>query len=716
MKLKGIGALEQNVEKIVLGVVGLVFLLVVAMQFLAKPNTVEIQARGAGKQRLRPDKAFEPIGDMAQGLLTQMRDPRPELPEASQVGLSQAWQSRHGAAFVPTPTIPALAAIDGPGVSIAGDDVAAPIPEGDFRFPQISVPAPSPVMTVAFVNTIDPLVTLRSPEVRNLLPREQPFDKAAVTIEGRFDGVRFKELLTTDPDGDGSDFAAIPMQWWKDSMAVLSVDVERCSGFDAQGNAISPTPVTGIPGRTLPIASLSEETPAVERFQEIVDLSRDEARQVTQPRYLPVIAGTPWLSPTEAARLADIESQRADIDRRVALLERTREEIASLQLQLQELGRGGGGAPPTSRDSPRGNTPRDNPQQTDPGTQPADSNRQRIETIERRIEQLQLDVERARLNLEDLGVDEAGVPLIGRPGGEEEFLDDLLESPDMRLIAHDLSVEPGKTYQYRMRVRVNNPLFGHGQQLPEDQQPLATVAVLTGAWSDWSPPTTVDGAEYYFVTGANQGDDLGGPRASVEMFRFYYGYWRRAVVAAEPGDSLVATVKLPDPALLPIWDLAAVAQRQVAPPTPQPGTNPRDRGDPRGRDSRGLGGPDNPAPTDEQVVTLPEDAAPGPANLVVDPKAVLLDVAAIPGANESGTSRFQAYFRTPAGSIAIRDPMKDGRSAAYARMKASALAGLRQGQPEPVKEEEPAPPPVRRQQDRPTPPPGGGRPGGGGGG
>ena len=52
----------------------------------------------------------------------------------------------------------------------------------------------------------------------------------------------------------------------------------------------------------------------------------------------------------------------------------------------------------------------------------------------------------------------------------------LLDSTEVKLYAHDLTVEPGAQYRYRMRVVVNNPLYG--RNLQESQRTLAIAAGL----------------------------------------------------------------------------------------------------------------------------------------------------------------------------------------------------------------------------------------------
>ena len=64
-------------------------------------------------------------------------------------------------------------------------------------------------------------------------------------------------------------------------------------------------------------------------------------------------------------------------------------------------------------------------------------------------------------------------------------------SGDQAIIwAHDLEVEPGRTYHYRFVVELYNPFFGQTINLLEEQQDLAESLTISSAASAWSVATT----------------------------------------------------------------------------------------------------------------------------------------------------------------------------------------------------------------------------------
>lgn len=84
--------------------------------------------------------------------------------------------------------------------------------------------------------------------------------------------------------------------------------------------------------------------------------------------------------------------------------------------------------------------------------------------------------------------------------------------------AHDLTVQPGKTYRYRLKVTMYNRLAGLPIRLlnPAD----ARVIEMTSDWSDWSPPVTVSPTVEWYLTG---GGGLGGGSASATVFKILPG-------------------------------------------------------------------------------------------------------------------------------------------------------------------------------------------------
>jgi len=91
------------------------------------------------------------------------------------------------------------------------------------------------------------------------------------------------------------------------------------------------------------------------------------------------------------------------------------------------------------------------------------------------------------------------------------------------LWAADATVQPGKTYQYQIRVAVLNPVWS----LPNVEPPEATWQLeLFGDWSEPTPPVTVPELSAFYFVGTF------GNRVNLELHRWIHGTW--VVVPSAP--------------------------------------------------------------------------------------------------------------------------------------------------------------------------------------
>jgi len=106
---------------------------------------------------------------------------------------------------------------------------------------------------------------------------------------------------------------------------------------------------------------------------------------------------------------------------------------------------------------------------------------------------------------------------------EEETRRELL--PKHVVWAHDAragSVAGGRTYQYRIRANVVNPLVGKPSRFADPTD--ATVVLIPGPWSAPSDPVRVSPEiELYFSSDDPRDNEIG-----VEVFKWFEGVWTRA--------------------------------------------------------------------------------------------------------------------------------------------------------------------------------------------
>jgi hypothetical protein len=722
MKLKGVNPFEQHVEKIVLVSVSAVLLVVVALQFLVAPNQIKIQGSSA---TVEPGPAFRDVEQKAKALSAIME--RSELtgvlPAEQQYDLVNQLRKVREA-----PIAPARIAALGPVMSIEGVSGSGAVTLAE-RVNPVAVPAPAGLLAAAHRGTISPTEPLGIPALKPLIPAEQPFDKASVSVECVFDGSALRSALTSP--GQAPEVKAIPASWWRDSVEILNVRLER-QELRPDGSWSEPSVVPAAPGKF----DLTEQLRSVKSPVELADAvfeARSAADDICRPAFYSQVAGPEWRPPTERTASTfspeiqgeikrNLDAMRSH-DRRLEPLRQERANITAATVRQAGgdgrntgggggKGAGGGQAQPTTGNSGRTFATEEQKQQA-------------LKNIEKRIADVEAERQKTVDALKARGLDEAGVPLPVAPEAPEnvKVAKPLLDDPAVKLWSHDMTITPGKTYRYRASVGINNPMFARTSALIEEQRPLAAAPVTYSVPSQWSDPVEVLPDQFYFLTSAQEaghlGDQLAPPRATAEVFRFFYGYFRKATVSLEPGDVIETSIRLPDPAKLPIFDLSTVitdatpANPAVPVPTqPTPGKGGGQATEEGGgRDGRGLQ-TGQAAPT---VAELPANAKPYPnPTIPATINVLLLDVTKSIGSETSGQP--QAVVRTEGGAIAVLSPDEQRKLASYQAAAVSAKEGETQGQPViPEPKKTPIRPPPRDPTTPRPPPPGGGGGGAGGG-
>ena len=120
---------------------------------------------------------------------------------------------------------------------------------------------------------------------------------------------------------------------------------------------------------------------------------------------------------------------------------------------------------------------------------------------------------------------------IGETERIESEITQTVMSGEVWFWAHDLSVEQGKTYRYKMTLELANPFFGHKPSLYEEQKELAESPTTATHSSEWSGALEVQQSSQWFVVRANRADDGFSPNlsdrgsVSIDMFEFSDGGW-----------------------------------------------------------------------------------------------------------------------------------------------------------------------------------------------
>ncbi len=134
-------------------------------------------------------------------------------------------------------------------------------------------------------------------------------------------------------------------------------------------------------------------------------------------------------------------------------------------------------------------------------------------------------------------------PAVGRPGrpgvvapvnpglpiGPGTF--DVNAVADIKIIAHDDTVEAGKTYRYKIRYRILNPVYKSTAAKPELTQSLD----IKSGDSGWTKAVTIRAKVEFFLA------KVAGEKAEFSVFQWREGLMRRDTINATPGDMIGTT-------------------------------------------------------------------------------------------------------------------------------------------------------------------------------
>jgi hypothetical protein len=112
------------------------------------------------------------------------------------------------------------------------------------------------------------------------------------------------------------------------------------------------------------------------------------------------------------------------------------------------------------------------------------------------------------------------------------------KTDDIAVWFHDDTVDSGKTYRYRMRVKLWNRYVGQLRSMKDPEQ--AKDPVVPGQWSFPSDPITVAPSTYFFLSGGRPAENS----ASVDVWKWRKGFWKKQRFDVRVGDVIGRTSKI----------------------------------------------------------------------------------------------------------------------------------------------------------------------------
>lgn len=680
MGLKGINPLEAHCEKIVVGLAGAALVGIVVWQFAGPKPKVRI-----GKDEYVLTDAYDVLERRAAVVRGQIEGPgSPESLPAEDMPLGLLADAGDFSATTVAPAKSLAIAFGTAGIPVEGG-IVAPGDNQGTRFAEVTPPAPTGPVAEQIAATIHPMELQLNEGLTPLVAEPDRPDMVAVTVEARFPAAKFAAALASDPDGPGGPIEPLPAVWVNiQDMTIIDVELLR-QKLQPDGSWGQEESVAAMPGRVELRAEMADSSPEMmtaDQMRQWASQAIQLADEIRRPPFYSIVYGDDWVPPTEVNPMAGAAVDNPEQSRLMAELDRCRGQIDAVEKKLADLGGGGRGP---------GAGPRGTGHAGQPGGPREEANDRQRQNLERQLEALHKREQQIIDQLISIGVEnipgvEQSTPMAAQPLESEAEQDPpLLEADEIRIWAHDVHVERGATYRYRLRVWVTNPFFGHDVGLVEEQKPLAASPLLASEASEWTDNVHVHDEAYYFITSAQEGGLVGGAGASAvaSVYVFRWGYWREGSARMEPGDALATTVQSPM-----LGDLLAAAAA------------PEDiRNDPMDGGHRTA----EPGGREVQPESAPaEKVEYEPVKVARD--VVLLDVG--PSVNADGDE--VAYLREETGAIVDRDPEAESQREIFKLLRGSAQRGEEALKPkEMATPTSPRPEPPRPGDDhgrRPTPP------------
>lgn len=539
MKIKNLNFLEKHIEKIVIGI-GLVFFLLVVWSFvLGQPYTVTVITR-MGTKTVTPDQVEVMIRDQARKLENDYKKTETPFDEIPLPRWTDDFRDRMTGRFLP---------VDRLAMPFSSAGLDKKLGEGDpIPTPMRVVPLPPTATAIApqadYAVLAAPADEQTAKQYAELVGNlKEPRDIRYVSVAATFDMEQWRDRLKAP---DASPDQRIPEDWWRSRLFITDVILERQT-LDAATRQWGTT--TTIPSLAYePFRSNQADNGEIKltaaEVPALLDGIREAQDRIARPAFVELERGA-WTPPGSKHQLSEAQAQElAEIQQRLIQLNRR-----AKAMQAGQRGNPGDALAPAGDPTDEPPAP-GQPGQRRPGRNPrnpnpANSVQGQIAELEAQRDSLMGVVRANAPSPESQAPGNFRRPGDGRRPGEAPLPGQdpnapMLSIPPIKIWAHDLTAKPGETYRYRITVAVLSPLF-HINDVPREQYTQyfnkLSVASEPSAWSD---AVQVDPERYYFVTA----QDAARKQISIDVFRIFNGVWMRKSFDVRPGDTIGDAVQV----------------------------------------------------------------------------------------------------------------------------------------------------------------------------
>ena len=572
MKLKGINAFEQHLEKVVLGVAVLAVVGIAGWQYLSAPE-VKVGSKSVKHGEIDDllDKKARELSNLLGGERVSI-----EIPADTVTLAAPGFADQLSSAVSPVQSL----AITAPNFN--GQLVKTGGSSSDVWYYVPTVPA---LRMKGVQETADALTADAAKEavkVSKLLAARPDFQKIDgpkdvvwTTPYARIDLKALRAELTGSRKDAAPAQMPIPGVWYQDKANVIDVVFERRER-DAAGTWGAPVvvPVFAARPEELNFRGRIDGATAALRDDVFALLGSDDNQlEVFQPAFYDTV-NQQFVSPAllsgqaadeapaagavvdagAARRRLQLQTQLQDRQRRAQVVrgeleklggpwddelerkkEADRKRDEAERKKAEDSGKGGGGGNKGPGGGPGGGGSFSGKNNAESDNEAKDAKKKAAERKSKTMVLRRVEAEIAAIEKE-LGAE----PSSSQPSAKQKA--PALASLDELIVwGHDLEVLPGHTYQYRCVARVYNPFFGKGNQLVNEQREkhLDAAFAIDSVASEWGSSVTVSPDVQFFVTRALVGDgSMAAGTAQVEIYKLLGGQWRRSESSVQPGERI----------------------------------------------------------------------------------------------------------------------------------------------------------------------------------
>lgn len=579
MKAKNTNFFQQHVEKLIVGAGLLIAAVIVLLYVVGSPYAAEVN-----NQEMSPSDLTEQVAKQAQQLNMRLDSPESPIPERGIPPYTQDFRRRADHRVAPAQY---QIAFNRPGTDPRDVNVEGPTDEWSIPRP----PVPTEVVAATGVGVLGAFEDRRTADQFLQFARnQQPPDIRYVSVAGTFDLADWRKRLET---------SSLPSQFYRgiaDFIAGTYLLRQELKPGGDPANDADWTNATVVPA--LPTQAGFQPSYEQQFLQEQADAALNFLKQnqerVARPAFPPLGNNGIWQPPgsrmltaEDHERLRDLRGTMDRLTRQITQYEDRLERQAEAEARRQ-----GRQVPQRQPRQPNFGDMGDPGDMgpTRPRPNPGAARQTRDQEQAAAYQRWVADLQAARAEYIELtgGVDPAGqqqqqgqafdptmIDPYGPPGmyGPEGYGPDMYGPPGqypgeygppgqypgaqpgrpddpnapkpgmIKVWAHDLTVEPGKTYRYKLLVAGVNPLFRQ-KRAPQEQVEQNFHKVALGPdkseldQAEWTAPVRVyPEREFFMLTGSQQ-------TATIEVWRVYNGRWVNDEFPVQPGDPIGGTTRI----------------------------------------------------------------------------------------------------------------------------------------------------------------------------